>query len=146
MRKSNSGSSTKKVRRTKDQLYDHSFMIVVTGDAGVGKSALLKKFCSPERELEDMNLQATVGVDYIKSTLTVEERDIQLQSWDTAGQDRFRSITNSYYRSAMGSIICFDSCSEQSLLNLKGWVKDFREKAIEGAPILIVATKADLQE
>ena len=60
-------------------------MIVVTGDAGVGKSALLKKFCSPERELEDMNLQATVGVDYIKSTLTVEERDIQLQSWDTAG-------------------------------------------------------------
>ena len=44
----------------------------------------------------------------------------------------------------MGSIICFDSGSEQSLLNLKGWVKDFREKAMEGAPILIVATKADL--
>ena len=71
------GSAKKsKVRRTKEQLYDHSFMIVVTGDAGVGKSALLKKFCQPDHNLEDMNLQATVGVDYIKRILKVEEREI----------------------------------------------------------------------
>ena len=39
------GKTTPVAKRSKEQLYDHSFMIVVTGDAGVGKSALLKKFC-----------------------------------------------------------------------------------------------------
>ncbi len=78
MVRKSSGSVKGKIKRSKEQLYDHSFMIVVTGDAGVGKSALLKKFCKPDHTLEDMNLQATVGVDYIKRILNVEDREIQL--------------------------------------------------------------------
>ena len=121
-------------------------MIVVTGDMGAGKSALLRKFCKPDQSWESMDHQATIGVDYVRKPLNVEGRSIMLQSWDTAGQERFRTITTSYYRAAMGAIICFDCTSEQSLKNVKNWIKDFREKAKQGAPILLVATKLDLTD
>ena len=76
----------------------------------------------------------------------MQDKDIMLQSWDTAGQERFRTITTSYYRAAMGAIICFDCTVEQSLKSITRWIKDFREKAKQGAPILLVATKYDLDE
>ena len=46
----------------------------------------------------------------------------------------------------MGAIICFDCTKEQSLLNVPKWIKDFRDKAKQGAPILLVATKYDLNQ
>ena len=55
---------------------------------------------------------ATVGVDFVRKPLYVDGKHIMLQSWDTAGTERFRTITMSYYRSAMGAIICFDCSSE----------------------------------
>ena len=121
-------------------------MIVVTGDSGVGKSALLQKFGKPEKSWDQMDSKATIGVDYVRRPLKVEGRSIMLQSWDTAGQERFRTITTSYYRSAMGAIICFDITSEQSLKSAKNWIKDFRDKARQGAPVLLVATKQDLSD
>ena len=60
-------------------------MIIVTGDCGVGKSALLQKFKRPERTLESMHIDATIGVDYVKRIIEVEGRSIALCSWDTAG-------------------------------------------------------------
>ena len=124
---------------------DHSFMIVVTGDCGVGKSALLQKFRQPDRSLESIDIQATIGVDYVKRQIDVEGKSIALCSWDTAGQERFRTITTSYYRAAMGSIICYDCTCESTFNNLSRWIRDFKEKAALGAPILIVATKSDLR-
>jgi len=80
----------------------------------------------------------------VRKALEVEGKKIVLQSWDTAGQDRFRAITSSYYKSAMGAIICYDCTDEQTLFNVKQWIHDFRERARQGAPILLVATKDDL--
>ena len=59
-------------------------MIVVIGDMGVGKSALLKKFKSPNEDWTG-DSHATVGVDFVRKPMKVADRDIMLQSWDTAG-------------------------------------------------------------
>ena len=101
-------------------------MIVVLGDAGVGKSALLQKFGKPDTEWASMEHKSTIGVDFVRKPIQVEGRNIILQSWDTAGQDRFRSITASYYRSAMGAIICYDCTNEQSLNNARQWINEFK--------------------
>ena len=131
-------------RRSTERKFDHNLMICVLGDAGVGKSALLRKFKQPDEQWEQMDHSATIGVDYVKRAIQVEGKSVVLQSWDTAGQDRFRAITSSYYRSAMGAIVCYDCTDEESLINAKQWIFDYREKARQGAPVLLVATKDDL--
>ena len=60
-------------------------MIVVIGDMGAGKSALLHKFRDPEQPWGGYDSHATIGVDFVRKPLKVEGRDIMLQSWDTAG-------------------------------------------------------------
>ena len=65
----------------------------------------------------------------MRKLVHVRGKKVILQTWDTAGQDRFRAITSSYYRSAMGAIICYDSTNEASLNNARQWIDDFREKA-----------------
>ena len=60
-------------------------MIVVIGDMGAGKSALLQKFKEPNMPWANSDKNATIGVDFVRKPLTVEGREIMLQSWDTAG-------------------------------------------------------------
>ena len=63
---------------SEDRKCDHDLMIVVTGDSGVGKSALLRKFGKPEQEWEMMDHQATIGVDYVRRSLEVEGKKVVL--------------------------------------------------------------------
>lgn len=49
---------------------------------------------------------------------------LQLQVWDTGGQERFRTITQSYYRSANGIIICYDITCRESFMNVRSWLED----------------------
>jgi len=84
---------------------DHQFKILMIGESGVGKSALLSRFVDNQF---DTNFISTIGVDFKIHYMKVENQDIKLQVWDTAGQERFRTITTSYYRGANGIMIVFD--------------------------------------
>jgi small GTP-binding protein len=66
--------------------------------------------------------------------------------WDTAGQERFRAITSSYYRGAMGAIVCYDCTDETSFTNAETWMKEFRQMSRPNASIVLVANKIDLKE
>ncbi|KAE9465479.1 hypothetical protein C3L33_02607, partial [Rhododendron williamsianum] len=81
--------------------YDLSFKILLIGDSGVGKSSLLVSFIS--NSLED--LAPTIGVDFKIKLLTVGGKRLKLTIWDTAGQEKFRTLTSSYYRGAQGIIL-----------------------------------------
>lgn len=50
----------------------------------------------------------TIGVEFAAKTVKVQKKIIKLQIWDTAGQENFRSITRSYYRSAIGAFLVYD--------------------------------------
>ena len=55
-------------------------------------------------------------------------KNIKLQIWDTAGQDRFRAITKNYYKGAHGIILIYDVTSLQTYENVKTWINQIREK------------------
>jgi len=78
-----------------DDRHDHLFKIVLTGDTGVGNSNILLRFANNEFSQKS---QQTIGVDFSTRLIEVEGKTIKCHVWDTAGQEKFRAITKSYYK------------------------------------------------
>lgn len=102
--------------------YKYLFKIVLVGNAGVGKTCLVRQFT--QGNLPSGHQGATIGVDFMIKTVLTNGMKIKLQLWDTAGQERFRSITQSYYRSAHSLILVYDISSQPSFDALNKWIKD----------------------
>ncbi|KAG8365324.1 hypothetical protein BUALT_Bualt18G0092800 [Buddleja alternifolia] len=82
--------------------YAYLFRFVLIGDTGVGKSCLLLQFI--DRRFQPV-LDLTVGVEFGARTITIDDKSIKLQIWDTAGVEAFRSITRSYYKGAAALLV-----------------------------------------
>ena len=67
-----------------------------------------------------------------------------MQIWDTAGQDRFRTITQNYYKGAQGIIMAYAINDRNSFNNIDMWMKQIKDHASEGVCIFMVGTKCDL--
>ena len=124
--------------------YDRLFKIVVIGDAGVGKSAILHRFSIGEFE-EDM--PSTIGVDFYVKTIRINDKTVKLTIWDTAGQERFRALTSSYYRNCNGIILVYDVSCKDSFDHLQDWMDEIDTHILrQHASILLVGNKIDLKE
>lgn len=71
---------------------------------------------------------------------------IKLQIWDTAGQEKFRTITSSYYKGAHGIIVTYDITDRTSFDNIRGWFIEIEKYASENVNKIIVGNKCDLEE
>ena len=69
-----------------------------------------------------------------------------MQIWDTAGQDRFRTITQTYYKGAMGVILAYSVNDRASFANITNWMKQIKEHALEHVCMLLVGNKRDVNE
>ena len=65
--------------------------------------------------------------------------------WDTAGQEKFRTITNSYYRGANGIIVVYDVTSTQTFEHLQMWIDEIKASVPSTVPVLLLGNKADLE-
>ena len=74
---------------------DHILRVLLIGNSSVGKTCILKRFAGDEF---DPNFITTIGVDFKIKTIEYNGKKIQMQVWDTADQERFQSITKTYYR------------------------------------------------
>eukprot|EP00727_Mastigamoeba_balamuthi_P013120 m51a1_g8430 putative member ras oncogene family (230) ;mRNA; r:348101-349444 len=120
---------------------DHLFKILMIGESGVGKSALLSRFVDGNFE---PNFISTIGVDFKIHYMKMDNKDIKLQVWDTAGQERFRTITTSYYRGANGIMIVFDVTDPASFEKVRYWLSELKEHVGADMPALLVGNKIDL--
>ena len=112
---------------------DYLFKVLMIGESGAGKSALLARFVDGTFE---SNFISTIGVDFkIHYMKTETGKNIKIQVWDTAGQERFRTITTSYYRGASGVLIVFDVTDEMSFEKIRYWLNELKEHATPGIPI-----------
>lgn len=131
------------------------FKVLLIGDSGVGKTQLMKGLCGQEF---DERAIATIGVDILHKQMlplgeealmdTAEKREVTFQMVDTVGQEKWRSITETYYRSANIALICFRIGDESSQAAVHSWYKDLktRSSTVTDANVLIVGTCRDLQE
>ncbi|GBN00159.1 Ras-related protein Rab-18 [Araneus ventricosus] len=93
--------------------------ILIIGESDVGKSSLLLRFTD---DVFDPGLAATIGVDFKVKTVSVDGNKAKLAIWDTAGSERFRTLTPSYYRGAQGAILVYDVTNRQSFMKLDQWL------------------------
>ncbi|KAJ3432774.1 ras-related protein rabd2a-like [Anaeramoeba flamelloides] len=121
--------------------YDHLFLILLIGDDNVGKSGLVNRFAD---NTFNENFPSTIGVDFKTKTVRMDGRNAKLQIWDTAGHERFRSITNSYYRGAHGIFIVYDTTNLNSFNNIKIWLEGIDQNASESVVKVLVGSKCDL--
>ena len=112
---------------------------VLIGDSGVGKSVILSRYT---RGTYSENHVATIGIDFAARTVPVRTRPesvpggadddevrVKLQLWDTAGKERFRSITRAYYHGAYLFLVVFSVRSRASFEGLRAWLTDIRLRA-----------------
>jgi Ras-related protein Rab-4B len=121
--------------------YDYRLKLIIIGDANSGKSCLLEQFREGRFFAGSTH---TIGVEFASKIVSINDKRIKLQIWDTAGQDRYRTVSRSYYRGALGAIVVYDITSRESFNNLPRWIQDAREQASKEVTIAVVGNKRDL--
>jgi small GTP-binding protein len=119
---------------------DPHYKVVMLGDSGVGKTALVNRIS--EGVFTDSHVP-TVGSQFIALPLDLGGRKLTLELWDTAGQEVYRSLVGFYTREAKGAFLCFDVTNESSFQGLPEWIKFVNEQA-GGVKVIIFANKIDL--
>eukprot|EP01062_Namystynia_karyoxenos_P059019 TRINITY_DN50449_c0_g1_i1.p2 TRINITY_DN50449_c0_g1~~TRINITY_DN50449_c0_g1_i1.p2 ORF type:complete len:210 (+),score=75.29 TRINITY_DN50449_c0_g1_i1:97-726(+) len=121
--------------------HQYLFKYIIIGDSGVGKSCLLLQFTDKRFEpIHDL----TIGVEFGARMVSIDQKQIKLQIWDTAGQESFRSITRSYYRGATGALLVYDVTRRETFDHLASWLQDARENSNTNMTIMLVGNKCDL--
>ena len=116
--------------------------IIMIGDTSVGKSTLMKKFISGH--FSD-SLAPTLGIELYKKEITIDDKNYLYRIWDTCGQERFRSLSKTYFRNSDGIMLLFDLNSPDSFENLNSWFISIKESGCEDIPLILVGTKCDLE-
>ena len=115
--------------------------ILILGDSSVGKTSLLLQYADGYFPTIYV---ATIGIEYKVKKININGADINLQIWDTAGEERFRSITQNYMKGADGILYVYDITQKSSFDNLKTWIRQ-SEEITEGFKKIIVGNKSDLE-
>ncbi|KAK3329107.1 P-loop containing nucleoside triphosphate hydrolase protein [Apodospora peruviana] len=126
-------------------MYDYLAKIILLGPSGTGKSCLLHRFVKSEWRVLSSQ---TIGVEFASKIIKVgtgaRRKRIKLQLWDTAGTERFRSVSRSYYRGAAGAILVYDITSHNTFTHLQPFLNDARALASPNLSLLLVGNKLDL--
>eukprot|EP00756_Hemistasia_phaeocysticola_P014954 Hpha_TRINITY_DN15374_c1_g8::TRINITY_DN15374_c1_g8_i1::g.90678::m.90678/K07918/RAB32; Ras-related protein Rab-32 len=123
------------------------YKVLVVGEAGAGKTCIIRRYV---HGIFQISTKSTIGVDFALKMLAWQgERQITLQIWDIAGQERYGQMTRVYYQSAVGALVVFDLTKADSFEAVTKWKHDIDNKVFlsDGRPIpcVLLANKCDLQ-
>ena len=119
------------------------FKIIFLGDQGTGKSCILNRFVDDKF---DENYQATVGLDFQSKNVKIDNQDIHLLLYDTAGQEKFRSLNPMYTRDANIIMLVYDITRKESFNNIPIWIKDLTNVKFEEVIFVLIGNKIDLND
>ena len=122
---------------------DLSYKLIVIGDSGVGKSCLTTKAVSDQFE-EFHN--ATIGFEFFKFIIKIEDTTIKLQIWDTCGQETYRALISSFYKNCSLAIMVYSIDNMESFESLDYWLKETKSHSNPDLQVILIGNKADLEE
>ena len=129
--------------QNKPSNYQYIFKLILIGNSGVGKSCILQRYM---KHTFEESYKCTIGVDFLMKSIIINGQTVKLQLWDTAGQEKYKSMVSSYYRGANVALIVFDITNHQSFDALPLWIENFYKNGPEQKNIILIGNKKDMAE
>lgn len=126
----------------------HSFKVILVGESGAGKSSLLERLC---HNIFTGDIRSTIGIDLAIKRIFVDQgrpglpyegRQVLIKLWDSSGQERYRAITESYYRGSHAIVLVYDGTDIRSPERVNWWLKEIKDK-VSQARVFILCNKID---
>jgi small GTP-binding protein len=94
----------------------------------------------------------TIGINFMYKVTKIDDLKIKMQIWDTAGQDKYKTITQNYYKNCNGAFVVFSIDSKESFYSVSNfgvivgnWIEDLAQAAPETTQVMLVGNKMDLE-
>ena len=115
--------------------------IIIIGNQSVGKTNIVTRYVKGEFSRDYM---ITIGMDFLTCNIELDNKILKLRLWDTAGSEKFRSITKAYYSNTCCALIVYDITNENSFNSVKQWIEDCQNFADKNTHLILVGNKIDL--
>ena len=118
---------------------------LVLGESTIGKSCLIERYINNTFK---ENYIATIGMDIRQKRLDINNIDVFLTINDTAGQERFRSLTKMVYKNTDGILVGFDLTKPKTLEQVEFWINQIESNKTKDSSISLVlfGNKCDMKE
>ena len=121
-----------------------TFNIITLWDSGVGKTSIINRYINNKF---DHNIACTLGLTYAYKEIKFNNKDkIRLKLFDTAGQEKYRALSKSYFKNADAVLFVFNMNDKETFDTIKEWVESFKNVNVKGnVPQYLVGNKNDLE-
>ena len=116
--------------------------LIVVGNQGTGKTCILNRFVN---ETFEENYQATIGLDFQSKNITIHDQDVRLILYDTAGQEKFRSLIPMYIREAQIILLIYDISDRESFDSMPKWLTEVMDVKNSESVFALIGNKIDLE-
>ena len=122
---------------------DITIKLLLIGNAYVGKTLIVQKFID---NTFSKSTVSTIGVDLQSKVIDINGKKVKYLIWDTAGEDRMKTMTYSYYRGCHVILVVFDVTERKSFQNVTTWVECIDKFAKSNVLRILVGNKTDLKD
>ena len=122
-----------------------TYKVVLIGESGVGKTCIINRYTNDKY---DPNTVSSLTAQFIRKTIGLEGlAPVTLDIWDTAGQEKYRSLTKIFYKDAKAVILVYDITNKKSFEEMTNyWYEQIKQFGSKDAILAIAANKSDLYE
>ena len=122
----------------------NSIKIILIGNSGVGKTCISQRYIKGNKDI-DLNPNSTVGASYFQKFIEIDGKSISVDIWDTAGQEKYRSMGKMFYKEAHIVLFIYDITNKESFKELQEvWYNEITENGEKNVVFVVVGNKSDL--
>ncbi|XP_071965809.1 ras-related protein Rab-23-like [Antedon mediterranea] len=124
----------------KEEDIEIAIKVIVVGNGAVGKSSMIQRYC---KGIFTADYKKTIGVDFLEKQIEINDEEVRMMLWDTAGQEEFDAITKSYYRGAQACVLAFSTVDRDSFEAIESWKRKVEDE-VSSIPMVLIQNKIDL--
>ena len=132
------------IKNGNNNINKKAFKIILVGESSVGKTSIMKRFIENKFNNE---YQSTIAAVNTKKLYRIDNDNIaELNIWDTAGEEKFRTITKQFYKDAHGALLIYDITQKETFAKIDSWLDEIIDTAPSDIVIFLIGNKIDMDQ